>query len=472
MPGLRYGFRRTVLGAGLALFLAAASSAAEGPAGSSQAATSGCRGATAHDPHFGDAALWARYDVQRAAYAREAWPAGRLYVWAHPGKSGGKRFRGALDVTDPVNWLLDGKPADELVLDERADLLFPASETPYRVGFRGTDVLEVCRHVTIESGAGFVGGGDGRGRQIYGNVWIKKGGDSDCQGATKFLGGRATFFRNDNTADANDPRSRRDKIMSSQYFVFNKEGGASVEFVGHVSVLDEFRVYGCTVIVGPDSILQPGRNASPTIDQGGVLALMDGARFESWNNDFDVPEMTVRDGTIQGGLPDRPLTRRCVYGLAFKNHTGAQYTGAGADTKKGRPVQYQRVPSLIVLKGALRSHSTDLRTARLVFTSMTNEAICPPPGTEEEEKALNRQPEGRHRFAWMRQLPRGLDCFLGHGVVVDGVTFDHLRKGGILCPDPAAARGAWKNVAFGPHCAGSGDDLFAQLDGVGRRGDY
>ncbi len=133
-----------LVGPCLALLVAVApSAAAEAPAGDSQASAVDYRGATAHDPHFDDAALWGDADVKRAAYARESWPKGRLYVWAQPGKSGGKRFRGALKAVAPANWLLDGKPAQELVLDEHTDLLFPASETPYRVGFRGTDVLGV-----------------------------------------------------------------------------------------------------------------------------------------------------------------------------------------------------------------------------------------------------------------------------------------------------------------------------------------
>jgi len=421
----------------------------------------------AHDPQFSNKSLWPRLSGKEF-FLQPTWPKGRLYVWAHPGTSGGRRFRGALDVTEAANWLLDGKPAEELVLDESTDLWFPASTTRYAVGFRGTDVREVCRHVTIESGAAFIGGGDGVGRNIYGNVWIKRGGGMDAQGATRFLGPHHTFFRNDNTVETARSMGRGDGIMSSQYFTFNKEDGASVEFLGHVSVLDEFQIHGCMVIVGPGSILQPGRNASPAIHQGGVLALMDGATFESWNNDFGTPEMTVHSGAIQGGLPARPLRQSCKFGLAFKNHTAAQYEHA---SEKMRDRILKRVPALIVHEGTLRSYSEDVNRARLVFTRMADQDIAPRPGTERYEDSVKRWPEKKAEFAWLSRLPRGLDCFLGKDVVVDGVEFDYFRAGGVMVMDLASKTG-WSRVFFGPNCAGSDAKLFRQLDDVGRSGQY
>jgi hypothetical protein len=126
-------------------------------------------------------------------------------------------------------------------------------------------------------------------------------------------------------------------------------------------------------------------------------------------NDFDTPEMIVNKGTIQGGLPERPLTRNCYYGLAFKNNTNAQYEGPGADKAWGARVKYARVP--------------------------------------------------------------GLDCFLSADVTVDGVEFDHVRKGGIMCPDQAA-RNHWKNVFYGPNCRGQGAELFSPLEKLSRGSAY
>ena len=421
---------------------------------------------TAHDPQFENKTLWPKL-TGKEYFLETDWPKGRLMVWAHPGRDGRYGGRDSLDPTDPDNWLEDGKPCREVVLDENTDLLLPAAETHYSVGFRGSSIRETVRHVTVEKNAAFVGGGDGVGRSIHGNVWIKECGGIDSQGATRFLGSKHVFFRNDNTLQTACGTGRGDGIMSSQYFTFNKEDNASVEFLGHVTVLDEFRIYGCTVIVGIDSTLQPGRNASPSIEQGGVLALLDGARFESWNNDFTSPEMTVTDGTIQGGLPERPLTRSCTFGLAFKNHTAAEYAGPGDDPRQ----QFGRVPSLVVLAGGLRSISQDLGRARLVFTVMEDQAICPEPGSERYEKEIDRWPEKEQLFRWMRALPQGTDCFLAQDVAVDGVEFDHLRAGGVLYQDPAT-KARWKNLFFGPRCQADETRLFTRLDGLERGARY
>ena len=290
----------------------------------------------------------------------------------------------------------------------------------------------------------------------------------DAQGATRFVGSRHTFFRNDNTLRTAESTGRGGGIMCSQYFTFNKDPEASVEFLGHVSVLDEFRIYGCIVVVGADSLLQPGRNASPTIYQWGTLALLDGAAFESWNNDFGSPEMEVREGVIQGGLPERPLKRSCRFGLAFKNYTGAVHAMADEKLRSRRLV---RVPSLVIRSGALRSYTVDPRKARLVFGVMENQDICPRPGTEDYKKSVQRNPENEILYKWMMQLPRGIDFFFGEDVQVRDVEFDYVRKGGLMCPDPDV-RNQWKNVFFGPHCKAEGAELFTALESLDRGNRY
>ncbi len=432
--------------------------------------------ATAHEPRFDDQTLWP--DLSGKEYfLKEQWPKARLYVWAYPGETANLhrgRRRSPRDPTDPKNWLVDGRPAEELVFDETADLLLPASEVPYEVGFRTTELRETFRHVTVEPGAAFIGGGDGRGRTIYGNVWIKRGGAMYAQGATNFVGPRHTFCRNDNLAPPEDD-NRRDGRRCSQYFTFSKEGGASVEFLGHVSVSDEFRVYSGTVIVGRDSSLRPGRHAAPRIYRDGTLALLDGAFFGKWCNDFGIPDMTVEGGTIQGGLPDRPLRRNCTFGLSFKNHTNATFRQLNEEEHR----ESRRVPSLALLEGStIRSITIDPRKARLVLSYVPDGVgerssfdLRPLPGSTREQKVLDRHPGAAERFAWFDRLPRGLDVFLGAGAVVDTVEFDSLRAGGILYQD-AATKAAWKNVFFGAGCLARGDALFTHVEKLGRNGEY
>lgn len=432
--------------------------------------------ATAHDARFDDEELWPNLSGKEY-FLKERWEPGRLYVWAYPGETGNLhrgRRRSPRDPTDPKNWLVDGKPAKELSFDENADLLLPASDTPYEVGFRTTDIRETFRHVTVERGAGFIGGGDGRGRTIYGNVWIKRGGAMYAQGATHLVGSRHTFFRNDNVETPKDG-DRRDGRRCSQYFTFNKDNNSSVEFRGYVTVSDEFRVHRGTVIVGRDSKLRPGRHASPTIYREGTLALLDGAFFGKWCNDFGIPDMTVDGGAILGGLPDRPLTRNCTFGLSFKNHTNATFSVLNDEEHR----ESRRVPSLAVLsESTIKSHTTNPAKARLVFTYVPDGIgdsssfdLRPRPGSAAEQKVLDRDPEAARRFAWFDKLPRGLDVFLGSDVVLDAVEFNHLRQGGVLYQD-AATRANWTNVSFGPGCLAEGNELFTHVEKLGRNGEY
>ena len=432
--------------------------------------------ATAHAPRFDDKDHWASLSGKEY-FLEEQWKPGRLYVWAHPGETGNLhrgRRRSPLDPTDPENWLVDGKPAEELNFDENADLLLPASDTFYEVGFRTTDIRETFRHVTVEPGAGFIGGGDGRGRTIYGNVWIKRGGAMYAQGATNLVGSRHTFFRNDNLAQPRDG-DRRDGRRCSQYFAFNKEGGASVEFLGCVTVSDEFRVHSGTVIVGRDSQLRPGRHAAPRIYREGTLALLDGAFFGKWCNDFGIPDMTVDGGAILGGLPDRPLTRNCTFGLSLKNHTNATFSGLNGEEHD----ESRRVPSLAVLaESTIKSHTDDPAKAKLVFTYVpegigdrSSFDLRPLPGSAREQKVLDRHPEAARRFAWFDKLPRGLDVFLGSDVVLEVVEFDNLRQGGVLYQD-AGTRANWTNVSFGPGCLAESNKLFTHVEKLGRNGEY
>jgi hypothetical protein len=425
--------------------------------------------ASAHDAQFANKNLWPMLSGKEA-FLTQAWPKKRLLVWAHPGKNG--RGKGALDdPTKPVNWLEDGKPATHLDLGPDVDLLFPESKTPYTVGFRGTPVREIARHVTVESGAIWRGGGDGAGRLIAGNVWIKRGGQMYAQGATTFTGSGNVFVRNDNPVPRNPGETRGiDRFNLSQYYVFTKQDKGSVEFLGKVTCLDEFKLNGCLVVLGPDSRLQPGRAASPVISDGGTLALMDGAYFGSWVNNFATPDMRVT-GTLQGGLPGRPLTRPAAFGLAFKNNSNAQYEGPGARKAGDKFETYKRVPSLVLHPGsALRSYTANPATARLTFVYQPGGVgdkaalyLRSVPGSASDAAELKGNPDIAKRNAWFDALPRGVDIWFGKGVTVDTVAFGVLRPGGLMLADPAD-RKAWKDPLFLPSCLAQGDALFSTVE--------
>ncbi len=445
-------------------------------------------GPSAHDPKYDNRDFWPHLDGKEYFKAQE-WPAGRLLTWAHPGQRGVvKNPRpNELVVTEPANWLEEGKPATKL-WDEDTDILLPAWTSAYEVNMRDCPVRQVFRHITVEANALLIGGGDGQGRLIHGNVWIKRGGMLSAQGATQFLGHNHTFLRNDNTP-VYDPgpslwaKPNEHCYMLSQYFVFVKNPATvSVEVMGQVIVLDEFRIDNCTVIVSRNSMLQPGRNASPEINNG-VLVLLDGAYFGVWANEWQIPDLAGK-GTIQGGLPERPLTRSATFALNFKNNSNAQYNGGKKDPEMPgwyvTPPEwagYARVPSLLLKDGSsIKSYTTDPTKALLTFSPITPEAdstIGPPPGTpprvrEPNERNSQASIDALNRiYAWYQSLPRGIDIYLGKSTTVDGVCFDNIRPGGLLMPDPVEAQN-WKNVSFSPATQASGEELYTKVEKLNR----
>jgi hypothetical protein len=414
--------------------------------------------ANAASPLFDDRTLWPNV-TGREAYVKQQWPAGRVMTWAKPGQSGGSRVRG-LSPHDPSNWLLNGQPAAEVLFDENTDIVLPDSDTPYELNFRNDNWQEIYRHVTVGRNAALSGGGDGRGRTIHGNVWIREGGNLSAQGATRFAGASHTFLRNDSSARPEE--KRRNYQMCSQYFQFQKAAEASVEFLGHVTVLDEFGGDSGVIIVGPDSWLQPGRNASPRLSNGAKLVLMDGARFSKWQNDFGTPCLNVTAGHISGGLPERPLTRPAQMMIHFKNHTDGRPPEGSIDPKALSRSIPRTVGLLLNAGSTVRSYSAT-PAGMLVFSSepgfRMNSAtlVVGSPGYEE---AIARDPARKAGAEWLAGLPRGFDLWAAADVTVDRVGFDQLRAGGLMLENEKA-RGNFTNLVFGKNNAAAENALFS-----------
>jgi hypothetical protein len=110
-----------------------------------------------------------------------------------------------------------------------------------------------------------------------------------------------------------------------------------------------------------------------------------------------------------------------------------------------------KVRSLVLDEGArLLTYSEDPSKARLALTwhgkEGCREGYGPPKGGA---------------GAVYRNLPRKIDVVIKESLQLDGVLFDHVKKGGILLANPAIRR-SWKNVFFGEHNEGSPDELFAK----------
>lgn len=419
---------------------------------------------TAADSHLTDKTLWPML-CGKEFFLGETWAKARTLVWAKPGVSGVPKSRNATDllVTDVKNWTENGKPATDL-WDEDTDLVLPSAGAAYELSFRDCGTRQAFRHITVGRNAQFNGGGDGVGRQIFGNVWIKRGGAIGSQGATSFLGKQHVFYRNDNDDHGND----------SQYYIFGKTENRSIEFIGNAGTGDEFKVEGCTVIVGQDSRLTPGRDATPEITKGGTLALMDGAFFGNWINNFQQVDLTV-NGNVCGGLPERPLTRNCVWAVGFKNHTQAAFT-----SQQGTTTHYERVVSVRLTAGSsLKSHmALGKKSGHLVLTSMGEQGgilwarALPGDWTYRlEQEHADKYPDRLERYAWFDHLPRGIDVAIESNVTVANVEFDHLRKGGLLLADPAVVT-TWNGVTFGKHNHAPASELPAKLPEVKNNGGY
>jgi hypothetical protein len=427
---------------------------------------SGYADATAAAPQFDKKELWPQL-TGKEAFPKTEWPApARVVSWEHPGKNGDKKGLNPFDLT---SWLVDGKPAEDAVehIEELfgpdVDVVFPADSKSYRVDIResshGVKGLrnQQYRHITVGENALFKGGGDGVGRKVYGNIWVKRGGRLYGQGSMSFEGAQDVFVRNDNGWKTGGGQL-------SQYFRFNKSD-ASVEFFGDVQVLDELFVTSGTVIVGVNSRLRGGRNADPVIEKGGTLAILDGGIYGKWQNDFASRDLEIF-GTVLGGLPERPLTRSAFLTLSFKNHTNQKYEGPGGPMEKGQPEWMPRVPSLVLSGGAtLKTISTDPTHARLIVTSADeiHGRYRPTKDSDLEQKLLEKYPDRAKFYAWYDDLPRGITIAVKGDVTVENVTFDHLAEGGLVLSNPDLMQ-SWQGVTYGPGNYAQGDALIKQVE--------
>jgi len=228
---------------------------------------------------------------------------------------------------------------------------------------------------------------------------------------------------------------------------------------------DEFRIYGGTMVVAADSEMHPGRNATPIIEKGCTLALMDGAWHGKIINQFDAADMICK-GTISGGLPERPLTRNCTFSVGFKNWQPVKFS---VEPRSEEDEEWNtRRTSLILHEGArMIVHSTDLSRARLIcrwHQIVRTWAIA----NQVDRSPYWTNPVIRRQFD---SVPRRIDLWCGPGVMLDGVLFEDLHAGGLMVADRSVPE-AWRDVAFGPSCDGPGERLFRELPKIGRNGVY
>lgn len=444
----------------------------EGNAWAEAAAASGYAEATVSEPRFEDEEVWPLLTGEER-YLEQDLGGGRTLVYARPGESaeGG----GEIDPWDGANWIDagTGEPlSGELSIDEETDLVLPAADDAYIVKWRKPDGSEKqffdVRSVTVQPNAGW----SSAGLNVYGNLWIKRGARFGNHGSVNFTGPNDTFFRNDNThpLDWEGDSYANNGVYFAQYYGFSKAADASVELLGHSRVGDECGIKSGTVIIGPDSVMQPGRNAVPYIASEATLALADGAVFAKWCNQIHFLDLRV-EGTLQGGLPERPLQRDAYVGLSYQNSNGTDFRRNGRHVWPEKKKLNERTASAVFAApgSRLRSYSTDPAQASLVLTWHGIEAI----NYFSKKLLFRRLDEADQQFfrQQLDSLPKYVSAAFAEDVQVEGVRFDRFLEGGILLTDPSV-RNAWEDVQFGDDNQAPREQLFREVDVDLRSGAY
>lgn len=359
------------------------------------------------------------------AWKVEKWDEGRQLVWANPG-TGGK-------FGEAANWKENGRTAKSAP-DRNTDILLPKASEHYIV--KGGRVNQV-RHVLIEKN-GELQGGHRNELEIWGNVDVKDGGDIHW---ISIRGDHDTYFHIENAVFPGNgrvyrhtsKRLPREKACNSQIshkFQIAKIGTKSVEFIGNVGVSDEVMLqHGKCIISGDFRFSGATNKGAFEVYDGGILEIQSGGRiapFINTNRKCVYNINIYRNGVLQAGSPERPITEDAYVCLGFAEND-----------KPGRSGLYAALGSMI------RVYSANPKKARMVFTSITSVDGF----TDGQGRPVGRKSE-------KARGNKGVMLQLAGDVQLDGAHFDYIMEDGIGLFDEDMAKG-WKNVTFGNKCASS-----------------
>jgi len=389
----------------------------------------------------------------KPAYTTQKWsPPKRLLVWKTlDGKapmhdelvSGQNRVKVALfQGQDPANWLVLGESLVGDKLDRDTDIICPGAGLDKLYYVNMPDGGSIFRHLVVENYAriGFPS------MNVWGNCWIHERGRQNLTrvSGVEFLGPFHTFIKNARPSlaefcrgggnpEATPQTWDKSGYVLAQYIGVKKDKTASVEFLGTFVSGDKFRVYSGACILGPDSSVHSDTRNGDVVYKDGSLHLMDGALLGKMKA-FPLYVSLEVHGVLTAGLPDRPLTRDATIMLGKKDYAGVMGCGPEGDFS-----------ALMVLPGGqMRVHSADPKMARLVFQSagffdqsVDNLAMSCAPWNIDGPRYVS--------------LPKRIETtFLGD-VVLDGVLFKDLHRGGIRLKDAGMTK-AWTNVVFDASC--------------------
>ena len=112
------------------------------------------------------------------------------------------------------------------------------------------------------------------------------------------------------------PEEQQSRAQLSHKFQVCKYGTASVEFYGNLGMSDEVMLqHGKMIISGDFRFSGVTNKGALEIYDGGILEIQTGGRvgpFTPENNKNVYNFNVYRNGVIQAGSPERPLTGRCI----------------------------------------------------------------------------------------------------------------------------------------------------------------
>ena len=368
------------------------------------------------------------------AYKLEKWPKGRQLVWANPGTSG--------ELGDASNWLENGRTS-QAAPDRETDIILPRASQHYQV--RGSRVNQV-RHVQIERNAELIGRHRGE-LEVWGNVDVFDGGDIHF---ISIRGDRDTYFKIEKAVFPGNGRKYRhvskrlpkDQSCNSQIshkFQIAKIGTKSVEFIGNVGVSDEVMLqHGKAIISGDFRFSGATNKGAFEIYDGGILEIQSGgsiAPFINTNRKAVFNINVYRNGVIQAGSPERPLTEDAYLCLGFAENDTVGRTGL-----------------YTALGSFMKVYSEDPKTARLVVTSITSIDGF----TDGQGRSVG---DPREKAAGNK----GVALQIAGLTDINGIHFDYLKEGGIGLLNTESFR-KWENVSFGNNNAARGRDLVSKME--------
>jgi len=417
---------------------------------------------TAHNPQFDNKKSWPDL-VGDEYFIKDKWPKARLFIWARADTTPA-RGKPRPDIAAPANWIdaATGK-APDAGPDMETDLIFPDADKKYRVDGKGL----VCRHLTVGRNADVQPGGGGS-LSVFGNLWVRRGGNLYVYRRIIFAGNRHTFCRKDWAADGKlkklhdtgtvtpfDRQNPKANVWTADpisFFMSHDKPKGSTEIRGHVSCKDEFSVAAGTFIVGRDSRFYNGKASSLHVGKAGVIALMDGAMIGKRGNQFQLD--CGSEGTITGGTPDRPLKRDARLGLGYANWMNLSFP---AEKRRHRSTYGGLSGSF---SGKLIGYPANGGDARLVIGWHRVSAWIGHRGWTMSNKFYD---------LYARLQPK-ITLWIGAETEIVNVRFEDVHRGGIVLPDASAAA-KWKNVTYGSGCLSKDPrELMREYKGKTHRG--